>query len=294
MVKAPGTLLVVATPIGNLADLSPRAREALGQAAVIAAEDTRHTRALLQAMGVGTPLLSLHAHNEPQRVPELLARLAAGEDIALVSDAGTPLLSDPGFELVSRAAAAGFAVQTIPGPSAITAALAVAGLPTHRFCFEGFLPARAAERRATLASLAHEARTLVFFEAPHRIQATLADLAAELGGGRQAVVARELTKAHETIYRGTLGELSARAAREENFARGELTLVVHGAAAETSAVDGAELRRTMEILLKELPPGRAAATAAQLTGATRAAAYALARRAGPERRKPPPDDEEMP
>jgi 16S rRNA (cytidine1402-2'-O)-methyltransferase len=294
MLKAPGTLLVVATPIGNLADLSPRAREALGQAAVIAAEDTRHTRALLQAMGVGTPLLSLHAHNEPQRVPELLARLAAGEDIALVSDAGTPLLSDPGFELVSRAAAAGFAVQTIPGPSAITAALAVAGLPTHRFCFEGFLPARAAERRATLASLAHEARTLVFFEAPHRIQATLADLAAELGGGRQAVVARELTKAHETIYRGTLGELSARAAREENFARGELTLVVHGAAPEAAAVDGAELRRTMEILLKELPPGRAAATAAQLTGATRAAAYALATRAGPERQKPPPDDEEMP
>ena len=294
MVKAPGTLLVVATPIGNLADLSPRALEALKQAAVIAAEDTRHTRALLQAMGVGTPLLSLHAHNEPQRVPELLERLAAGEDVALVSDAGTPLLSDPGFELVSRAAAAGFAVRTIPGPSAVTAALAVAGLPTHRFCFEGFLPARAAERRATLASLAHEVRTLVFFEAPHRIQATLADLAAQLGAGRQAVVARELTKVHETIYRGTLGELSTRAAGEENFARGELTLVVHGAAPEAAAVDGAELRRTMEILLKELPPGRAAATAAQLTGATRAAAYALAARAGPGRQQPPPDDEEMP
>jgi 16S rRNA (cytidine1402-2'-O)-methyltransferase len=294
MVKAPGTLLVVATPIGNLADLSPRALEALKRAAVIAAEDTRHTRALLEAMGVGTPLLSLHAHNEPQRVPELLERLAAGEDVALVSDAGTPLLSDPGFELVSRAAAAGFAVHTIPGPSAITAALAVAGLPTHRFCFEGFLPARAAERRAALASLAHEARTLVFFEAPHRIQAALVDLAAELGAGRQAVVARELTKAHETIYRGTLGELSARAAREENFARGELTLVVHGAAAEAAAVDGAELRRTMEILLRELPPGRAAATAAQLTGATRAAAYALATRTGPGRQEPPPDDEEMP
>jgi len=294
MVKAPGRLLVVATPIGNLADLSPRAREALRSAAVIAAEDTRHTRALLEAMGVGTPLLSLHAHNEPQRVPELLERLAAGEDVALVSDAGTPLLSDPGFELVSRAAAAGFAVRTIPGPSAVTAALAVAGLPTHRFCFEGFLPARAAERRATLASLAHEVRTLVFFEAPHRIQATLADLAAQLGSGRQAVVARELTKVHETIYRGTLGELSTRAAGEENFARGELTLVVHGAAPEAAAVDGAELRRTMEILLKELPPGRAAATAAQLTGATRAAAYALAARAGPGRQQPPPDDEEMP
>src|SRR5215472_16081618 len=209
--KAHGTLLVVATPIGNLADLSPRAREALSSAAIIAAEDTRHTRTLLQAMGIGTPLLSLHAHNEPERVPELLERLAAGEHVALVSDAGTPLLSDPGYELV-----------------------------------------------------------------------------------RRAVVARELTKAHETIYRGTLGELSARAAREENFARGELTLVVHGAAPEAAAVDGAELRRTMEILLKELPPGRAAATAAQLTGATRSAAYALATRAGPGRPQPPPDDEEMP
>jgi 16S rRNA (cytidine1402-2'-O)-methyltransferase len=296
MVKAPGTLLVVATPIGNLADLSPRAREALSRAAVIAAEDTRHTRVLLQATGVATPLLSLHAHNEPQRVPELLERLSAGEDVALVSDAGTPLLSDPGFELVRRAAQAGFAVHTIPGPSAITAALAVAGLPTQRFCFEGFLPARAAERRATLTSLAHESRTLVFFEAPHRIQSTLADLAAEFGAERQAVVARELTKAHETLYRGTLGELAGRAQREENFARGELTLVVHGAAPAHDAVDGAELRRTMEILLRELPPGRAAATAAQLTGATRAAAYALATRGGPqpERRGPPTDEEEMP
>jgi 16S rRNA (cytidine1402-2'-O)-methyltransferase len=288
MVKAPGTLLVVATPIGNLADLSPRAREALGKAAVIAAEDTRHTRALLQAMGIGTPLLSLHAHNERERVPELLTRLGAGEDVALVSDAGTPLLSDPGFELVSRAAQAGFVVHTIPGPSAITAALAVAGLPTHRFCFEGFLPARAAERRATLATLAHEGRTLVFFEAPHRIQATLADLAAQFGAERQAVVARELTKAHETLYRGTLGELAARASREENFARGELTLIVHGAAPAAAAVDGAELKRTMDVLLKELPPGRAAAIAAQLTGATRADAYALATRAGAR------TDEEMP
>ncbi|HYL00276.1 MAG TPA: 16S rRNA (cytidine(1402)-2'-O)-methyltransferase [Steroidobacteraceae bacterium] len=297
MVKTPGTLLVVATPIGNLADLSPRAREALKRAAVIAAEDTRHTRALLQATGVATPLVSLHAHNEPRRVPELLERLAAGEDVALVSDAGTPLLSDPGFELVTRAAQAGFAVHAIPGPSAITAALAVAGLPTQRFCFEGFLPARAAERRAALASLAHERRTLVFFEAPHRIRAALADLAAEFGADRQAAVARELTKAHETLYRGTLGELAARAGREENFARGELTLVVHGAAAAAGAVDGAELRRTMEILLRELPPGRAAATAAQLTGATRAAAYALATRAAaqPGRREPPPDGkEEMP
>jgi len=295
MVKAPGRLLVVATPIGNLADLSPRAREALASAAIVAAEDTRHTQLLLRAAGVGTPLVSLHEHNETQRVPELLARLAAGEDVALVSDAGTPLLSDPGFELVSRAAQAGFAVHTIPGPSAITAALAVAGLPTHRFCFEGFLPARAAERRTVLAGLAHEARTLVFFEAPHRIAATLADLAEEFGADRPAVVARELTKAHETLYRGTLGELRARAQAEENFARGEITVVVQGAPGAAAAVDGAELRRTMAILLKELPPGRAAATAAQLTGAPRAAAYALATRAGsPDAGPRPADDEEMP
>lgn len=295
MVKTPGRLLVVATPIGNLADLSPRARETLAGVGVIAAEDTRHTRALLEASGVRTPLVSLHGHNERQRVPELLARLAGGESVALVSDAGTPLLSDPGFELVSRAAAAGFAVHSIPGPSAITAALAVAGLPTHRFCFEGFLPARATERRAALARLAHETRTLVFFEAPHRIRAMLADLAAVFGTDRQAVVARELTKAHETLYRGMLGELAARAQREENFARGELTLVVQGAGA-AAAVGGAELRRTMEILLKELPPGRAAAAAARLTGASRAAAYALAARVDADSggHPQPPEEEGMP
>lgn len=296
MVKVPGTLLVVATPIGNLADLSPRAREALSEAAVIAAEDTRHTRTLLQATGVATPLVSLHSHNEAQRVPELLARLTAGESVALVSDAGTPLLSDPGFELVSGAAAAGFTVRTVPGPSAITAALAVAALPVQRFCFEGFLPSRTAERRAALAELATEPRTLVFFEAPHRIRETLADLAAGLGGERGAAVARELTKVHETVYRGTLAELCARAQAEENFARGELTIVVRGAARAAAAVDGVELRRTMGILLKELPPGRAAAVAAQLTGASRAAAYALATGAGGarERDAPAAEDEEMP
>ena len=295
MVRAPGRLFVVATPIGNLADLSPRALEALGSAALIAAEDTRHTRLLLQAAGVATPLVSLHAHNESQRVPQLLERLGEGADVALVSDAGTPLLSDPGFELVSRAAAAGFAVHTIPGPSAVTAALSVAGLPTHRFCFEGFLPSRPAERRSALAALAHETRTLVFFEAPHRIAAALADLVAHFGAARRAAVARELTKTHETIYRGTLAELHARAQAEENFARGELTVVVAGAAAGANAVDAAQLRRTMEILLRELPPGRAAATAAALTGASRASAYALATGgAGAADSAAPPADEEMP
>jgi 16S rRNA (cytidine1402-2'-O)-methyltransferase len=291
-----GRLQVVATPIGNLADLSARAREALISADVIAAEDTRHTRVLLRAIGIAKPLVSLHEHNESQRTPELLARLAAGETVALVSDAGTPLLSDPGLELVQCAARAGFEVHAIPGPSAITSALAVAGLPTDRFCFEGFLPSRERERRAALAALAHEPRTLVFFEAPHRILRTLADMAEEFGAARPAAVARELTKVHETVYRGTLRELLARAQAEENFQRGEITVVVHGAAAATGGVDEQQLRRTVELLARELPPGRAAAIAAQLTGATRAAAYALATRgaSGPGGRGTVSDDEEMP
>jgi 16S rRNA (cytidine1402-2'-O)-methyltransferase len=291
-----GRLQVVATPIGNLADLSARAREALSSADVIAAEDTRRTRVLLRAIGIAKPLVSLHEHNESQRTPELLARLAAGETIALVSDAGTPLLSDPGLELVQRAARAGFEVHAIPGPSAITSALAVAGLPTDRFCFEGFLPSRERERRTALAALAHEPRTLVFFEAPHRILRTLADMAAEFGAERPAAVARELTKAHETIYRGTLQELLARAQAEENFQRGEITIVVHGATAPTAGVDPQLLRRTVELLAPELPPGRVAAIAAQLTGATRAAAYALATRgaSGSGGRGSVSEDEEMP
>src|ERR1700744_377844 len=226
VVKPRGRLQVIATPIGNMGDLSTRAREALESADLIAAEDTRHTLALLQAIGVSKPMLSLHSYNESQRVPDLLARLEAGENIALVSDAGTPLLSDPGFELVSRAAAAGFEVLAIPGPSAITTALAVAGLPTSRFCFEGFLPARDRERRAELGRLANETRTLVFFEAPHRILETLIHLEAEFGSKRPAVVARELKKPHETIYRGTLAQLVTQARDEPNFQRGEITIVV--------------------------------------------------------------------
>src|SRR5262245_18673931 len=274
-----GRLDVVATPIGNLRDLSPRAQEALASADVIAAEDTRHTRGLLQSIGISRPLVSLHTHNETSRVPDLLARLSAGETVALVSDAGTPLLSDPGYELVSEAARAGYEVRVLPGPSAITAALAVAGLPTDRFCFEGFLPARSSERRTHLTSLARELRTLVFFEAPHRIEECLADIADVLGTERNAAVARELTKAHETIYRGTVGSLLERAKNEANFARGEITLVVQGAAAADEKVDAQLLERTVSLLVRELPPGRAAALAAQLVGARRSDEYAIALRA---------------
>jgi 16S rRNA (cytidine1402-2'-O)-methyltransferase len=271
-----GRLDVVATPIGNLSDLSPRAQEVLAGADVIAAEDTRHTGALLKAVGISRPLVSLHAHNETGRVPELLARLQSGDAIALVSDAGTPLLSDPGYELVREATRAGCDVRVVPGPSAITAALAVAGLPTDRFCFEGFLPARAGERRTKLEEVAADPRTLVFFEAPHRIEESLGDLAAVFGAERRAAVARELTKAHETIYRGTLAELAEQAKAEPNFSRGEITLVVQGALDAGSKSEALQLEKVVALLVKELPPGRAAALAAQLTGARRNEAYALA------------------
>jgi 16S rRNA (cytidine1402-2'-O)-methyltransferase len=276
---AQGRLDVIATPIGNLEDLSARARATLAQADLVAAEDTRHTAQLLAAIGVSRTLVSLHEHNERSRVAQLLAALQQGRHIALVSDAGTPLLSDPGFALVRAAAAAGVEVRAIPGPCALIAALSVAALPTDRFVFEGFLPAHARERRAAIARLAREARTLVFFEAPHRILATLEDLAALFGSQRQAAIARELTKVHESVYRGSLAELIDAARADPNIARGEITVVVAGTApAQASAADQELLVRALELLLKELPPARAAAIAAQLTGATRREAYALALR----------------
>jgi 16S rRNA (cytidine1402-2'-O)-methyltransferase len=272
----PGRLEVVATPIGNLGDLSDRAREALASADLIAAEDTRRTLGLLQHLGLAKPLLSLHAHNETQRLPELLERLAQGARVVLVSDAGTPLLSDPGFELVRAALAQGIAVGVVPGPSAITAALALAGLPADRFCFEGFLPAPPRERRARVSELANETRTMVFFEAPHRIADCLVDLSTLLGAERPAVIARELTKLHETVYRGTLAHLCALAVTDSNLQRGEITLIVAGAPKVAAGADLGLMRRALELLMPELPPGKAAAIAAQLAGGRRSDAYALA------------------
>ncbi len=218
--SAPGTLFVVATPIGNLGDLTVRARETLAGADLIAAEDTRHTGQLLAQLGIRTPLLALHEHNEGARAGELVGRLRDGARIALVSDAGTPLISDPGYRLVAAAAEAGIAVVPVPGACAAVAALSVAGLATDRFVFEGFLPARAAARRARLAALAAETRTLVFYEAPHRVGETLADLAAAFGASRRAVLGRELTKLHESVYRGAVGDLATRADGDPNMARG--------------------------------------------------------------------------
>ena len=271
-----GRLAVISTPIGNLGDLSPRAREELAAAELVAAEDTRRTGPLLTTLGLSRPLVSLHEHNESERIGELLEKLRAGARIALVSDAGTPLLSDPGFELVRRVAQEGITIVAVPGPSAITAALSIAGLPTERFSFEGFLPARLAERRARLAELAGESRTLVFFEAPHRIAECLEDMCAAFGGERRAAVARELTKVFETVYRGTLASLSAEARTDTNFTRGEITLVVAGAPPAAPADTRAQLDATLTVLLGELAPSKAAALAARLTGARRNDAYARA------------------
>ena len=274
-----GRLDVVATPIGNLGDLAPRAREALMAADLIAAEDTRRTGTLLSAIGVSGKLISLHEHNENSRIESLVQELQAGKVVALVSDAGTPLLSDPGYQLVRAAAAAGVLIRAIPGASALTAALSIAGLPTDRFVFEGFLPARAGERQSALARLAAETRTLVFFEAPHRIAATLAELATLFGAQRRAVVARELTKLHESVYRGTLEELAAAALADPNMARGEITLIIAGVAdAPADGADRSLLVRALKLLLPEMAPARAAALAAQIAGVKRSEAYALAQR----------------
>ena len=272
MAGGAGRLDVVATPIGNIGDLSPRAIAALKAADLVLAEDTRRTATLLNGCGISRPLLSLHDHNESERIAPLLERLRRGEVLALVSDAGTPLLSDPGFLLVRAVAAAGLSVRAIAGPSALTAALAVAGLPTDRFVFEGFLPARGGDRKAALARLALETRTLVLFEAPHRIGKTLQEMAAAFGGERAAVIARELTKIHESVYRGSLKELTERAQHDPDLARGEITLVVAGAAAMPEG-DAQLLARALPLLLKDLTPSRAAAIAAQLSGVPRAQAY---------------------
>jgi 16S rRNA (cytidine1402-2'-O)-methyltransferase len=266
-------LYVVATPIGNLGDLSARAREVLQTVSLIAAEDTRHTGVLLKHFGIQTPQMSLHDHNEQQRAGEIVERLQAGASVALVSDAGTPAISDPGFELVRAVAAAGFDIIAIPGPCAAIAALSIGALPTDRFCFEGFLPARGGARRKRLESLATETRTLVLYEAPHRVRETLEDCAAAFGGERGATVAREITKLHETTYRGSLQELLTRAIEDVDFGRGEIVLLIAGAPqageGDERGADGhgGALDRTLKILLAELPLKQAARLAAQITEA---------------------------
>jgi 16S rRNA (cytidine1402-2'-O)-methyltransferase len=273
-----GRLYVVSTPIGNLGDLSMRARETLQSVAVIAAEDTRHTGVLLKHFGIKTPQLSLHDHNEQQRSADIIERLRRGDSVALVSDAGTPAISDPGFELVRAVALAGLEVIAIPGPCAAIAALSIGALPTDRFCFEGFLPARGAARRKRLETLAQETRTLVFYESPHRLRDTLDDCSEVFGAARSATIVREITKMHETTYRGTLGEHLTRTQSDADLSRGEIVLLIAGlppAAAEERGADGfgGALDRVLEILLAELPLKQAARLAAQLTSARDNQAY---------------------
>lgn len=272
-----GTLYVVATPIGNLDDISPRARGVLQAVDVIAAEDTRHSRRLLVHYGIDTPLTALHEHNERQASAQLVERLLGGQDVALISDAGTPLLSDPGYHLIRSAQDSAVAVIPVPGPSALLAALSASGLPAQHFCFEGFLPSRGAARRAVLQALAAETRTLVFFEAPHRVLETLQDMQSLWGGEREAVLARELTKAFETVRRGTLAQLCDWVASDENQRRGEIVLLVRGL---PEAGSGKELDRdsehTLQVLLGELPLKQAVRLAAQITGKKRNALYAHA------------------
>lgn len=277
---AAGTLYVVATPIGNLGDLSPRAREVLARVQLIAAEDTRHTRQLLQAFGIDTALTSLHEHNEMQKSAALINRLITGESLALVSDAGTPLISDPGFDLVAAARARGVAVVVVPGPCAAIAALSIAGLPTDRFVFEGFLPAKNAARVTRLRELSSEQRTMIFYEAPHRLPEVLRDMAAELGADRTASVSRELTKRFETTYTGTLAQLREIAAQDVDMSRGEIVIIVSGNPAPPSSAQALNADQLLRALLEELSPSQAAKIAAKLTGEKRSELYARATQLG--------------
>jgi len=274
--SAPGFLYVVATPIGNLADLSERARTVLATADLVAAEDTRHTGRLLAGFDGRAELVSLHEHNEKDRIPALIRRLETGASIALVSDAGTPGVSDPGYRLVVAAHEAGCRVVPIPGASAAIAALSAAGQPTDRFVFEGFLPARANARRERLKTLVAEGRTIVLYESSHRIGAALTDLAAVFGSKRPATLARELTKTFETVHRATLGELATWVDADPNQRRGEIVLVVAGASEAPAGSTGITLSDALDALLPELPPARAAAVAARLTGTKRRDAYQAA------------------
>lgn len=269
---AAGTLFIVATPIGNLADLSPRGLDTLRKVAAICAEDTRHTRQLLSHYGVEQSLVALHEHNESDVAERIVARLQSGDSLALVSDAGTPLVSDPGFRLVAAARAAGIKVSPIPGPCALIAALSAAGLPSDRFAFEGFLPAKAGARRERLQRLAAEPRTLIFYESSHRIEDTLADAVATFGPERPAAIARELTKLFETVLDGTLAVLQARVAADPDQRKGEFVLLIQGAGDDEDAklIEG---RRVYAKLVEHLPPSTAAKLAAEITGAPRKDLY---------------------
>jgi 16S rRNA (cytidine1402-2'-O)-methyltransferase len=262
-----GTLFVVATPIGNLQDISPRAVQTLAEADLVVAEDTRHTRGLLHHLGLERPMQAMHEHNEEAVLPGLLARLGDGEAIALVSDAGTPLISDPGYRLVRAVHEAGMRVCAVPGPSAVTAALSVSGLPTDRFVFEGFLPPRSGPRRRRLEALRGETRTLVVFESGHRIEESLRDLEAVIGADRPMALCRELTKRFETVLHGTVASVRSLVSGDPDQRKGEFVIVLGGGSAE--APELAEAVALARELARELPASRAARVAARISGVSR-------------------------
>lgn len=266
-----GTLFIVATPIGNLEDLAPRARQTLADVDLIAAEDTRHTGRLLSHFGLKTPLLAMHDHNEEAVTAKLVTKLAGGKSVALVSDAGTPLVSDPGYRLVKAAHEAGIAVSPIAGASAVAAAISIAGLPSNRFCFEGFLPAKKKARGDALAELADERRTMIFYESVHRVTDTLGDLVTAFGASRSAFLGRELTKMHEQCVRGTLSELAEQVDDGTITLKGEFVLVVGGSAgSDASSLD---VDRLLLELVGKLPAKDVAKIVSRATGEKRNALY---------------------
>ena len=267
-----GCLWVVATPIGHRDDISARAIETLRNVALIAAEDTRHSRPLMLQHNIGTPLVALHEHNEREAVAAIVRRLEQGESIALISDAGTPLISDPGFRLVRAAREAGIRCVPVPGACAAIAALSVAGLPSDRFVFEGFLPPKSAARRSRLEELAGDPRTLIFYESSHRIVESLTDMRDVFGAEREAVLARELTKLFETVIGEPLSQLLERVTEDPNQQRGECVVLVAGRGDDADA-KLAEGRRVFAILREELPPAKAAKLAAAISGAPRKQLY---------------------
>lgn len=270
-----GQLYVVATPIGNLGDISQRAKETLEKVDLIAAEDTRHTGKLLSHLGIKKPMQSLHAHNEHTRSEKLIDLMQAGNSIALVSDAGTPLISDPGFPLIRAAQKTNIPIIPIPGPSAVIAALSVSGLPCDRFIFEGFLPAKSKARLEQLKTLATETRTLVFYESPHRIKQMIADMLTVFGSERETVIARELTKTFEQIKQAPLAETQAWLHASSNHQRGEFVVLVKGAEEKQTATES-DIDNLLEILLQELPVKQAAKIAAKISGAPKNKLYELA------------------
>jgi 16S rRNA (cytidine1402-2'-O)-methyltransferase len=261
-----GTLYIVATPIGNLEDMTPRALRTLSEADLIAVEDTRHSAKLLRHFGVGTKTEAIHEHNERSQVPRLVEILKGGKSIAFITDAGTPLVSDPGFHLVRAARQAGIRVVPVPGACAAIAALSAAGLPSDRFVFEGFPPAKSAARRAVFEKLREESRTLIFYESPHRILESLKDMTEVFEPGREAVLARELTKRFETMHAGSLEELLEWVGRDADQQLGEFVILIHGAPRAEREVVDEETVRVLKILLDELPVSQAAALAARITG----------------------------